>query len=100
MLQVNLSHAETQRLNYERYHYPCTIIQKRIEAVFIKATTGFSGTMVGQITGLHRHSASRWAQCCQTGGFESLYQYNYGTNKSELENYPGSILNSFTQRPR
>ena len=99
MLQRNLSQAEIQRLNYERYHYPCPIVQKRIQAVFIKATTKFSDVETGEIAGLYRHSVSRWVQRYQTGGFESLCQYNYGTNKSEMENHSGSILSSFAERP-
>lgn len=99
MLRINLSQAEIARLNYERYYYPCPIVQKRIQAVYIKGTTDFSDTKAGQISGLHRHSVNHWVQSYQTGGFESLCQYNYGTNKSELEYYSGSILNSFTERP-
>jgi transposase len=99
MLRINFSQAEIQMLSYERYYYPCPIVQKRIQAVYIKATTGFSDTKVGQISGLHRHSVCHWVESYQAGGFESLCQYNYGTNKSELENYSESILKSFTERP-
>lgn len=99
MLQINPSKAEIQRLSYERYYYPCPIVQKRIQAVYIKATTGLSDTKVGQICGLHRRSVNQWVQSYLAGGFESLCQYNYGTNRSELENYSGSILKSFTERP-
>lgn len=99
MLQINLSNAKIQRLNYERYYYPCPIVQKRLNAVYIKATMGLSYTMIGQITGLHRHSVKHWIQVYQTHGLESLCQYNYGTNKSELESHSDSILKSFTERP-
>ena len=99
MLQLNLSDAEIQVLNYERFHYPCPIVQKRIHAVYMKATVGLSDTMIGQLTGLHRHFVRHWLQAYQGGGFESLCQFNYGTNKSELENHSDNILKSFTERP-
>jgi len=99
MLLINLSNAEIQVLNYERFYYPCPIIQKRIQAVYMKATTGFSNTKIGQLTDLHRHSVKQWINAYQVGGFESLCQFNYGTNKSELENHSDSILKSFTERP-
>ena len=35
MLQINLSKAEIQRLNYERCYYPCPLVQKRMHAVYI-----------------------------------------------------------------
>lgn len=55
MLLVNISAAEIQQLNYERFHYPCPIIQKRIHAVYLKATLGMSNATIGQIAGLHAH---------------------------------------------
>ena len=99
MLQINLSDAEIQQLNYERYYYPCPTVQKRIHAVYMKAMTGLSNTMIGELTGLHRHLVRHWIQVYQVGGFSALCQFNYGTNKSDLENHSEGILKSFTQRP-
>lgn len=99
MLQINLSDAEIQRLNYERFYYPCPIIQKRFHAVYMKATFEISNTMIGHLTGLKRQAVSRWIQAYQAGGFDSLCQFNYGTNRSQLENHSFSILQSFTERP-
>jgi len=99
MLQLNLSDSEIQRLNYEKNYYPCPIVQKRIYAVFLKAKFSFSNTLIGQITGLHRHSVSYWIKEYQSGGFESLCYYNYGTNESEMEKHSDSILESFSKQP-
>lgn len=99
MLPINLSDAEIHRLKYERYYYPCPTVQKRIHAVYMKVMTGLSNTMIGELTGLHRHWVRHWIQVYQAGGFEALCQFNYGTNKSELENHSQSILSSFTERP-
>jgi transposase len=99
MLQINLSKAEIQRLNYERFYYPCPIVQKRIHAVYMKATLSSSDTLIGQLTGLKRQTVNRWVKVYQAGGFDALCQFNYGTNKSQLENHSVSILQSFTERP-
>ena len=99
MLQLNLSKAEIQRLNYERFYYPCPIIQKRIHAVYMKATVKATNTTIGLLTGLKRQCVSHWIRVYQIGGFDSLCQFNYGTNTSELSNQSLSILQSFTERP-
>jgi len=100
MLLINLSEAEIQQLNYERFYYGCPIVQKRINAVYIKATwNGLSNADIGQLCDLHRHSVSYWLKAYIAGGIEALYQYNYGTNKSELDNHKEIILNSFTENP-
>lgn len=99
MLRLNLNEEEIQQLNYERYHYPSPIVQKRIHAIFIKATTTMSNQMIGEIVGLKYHAVSKWIHAYQQAGLEALYQFNYGTNKSKLDDHAGDILQSFTQRP-
>lgn len=99
MVPLNLSDAEIQRLNYERYHYPCPHVQKRIHAVFMKATIGLSNEMIGQLVGLHRHAVSEWINAYRTGGFDALCRFDYGANKSELDAQADSILKSFSECP-
>lgn len=99
MLQINLSDAKIQQLNYERYYYPCPTVQKRIHGVFIKATTDMSNEMIGTLVDLNRDSVGDWVRRYEQGGFDAICQFNYGTNKSELENHADSILQSFTQQP-
>lgn len=99
MLQIKISKAEIQKLNYERYKYPCPIVQKRMHAVYLKATTSMGNEMIGKIVDLHRDSVGYWIMVYKREGFGALCQYNYGTNKSELDPYSTSILKSFTERP-
>lgn len=99
MLQIKISDAEIHRLNYERFHYPCSTVQKRMHAVYLKATLRLSNTMIGHATDLHRNAVSNCTKAYQAGGFDALCQFNYGTNKSELETHSYSILSSFTERP-
>ena len=99
MLFINLSETEIQRLKYERFYYPCPIVQKRIHAIYLKATLGLSNAMIGEVVDLHRHAVSKCIKDYKAGGFEILSQFNYGTNKSELEGHSVSILKSFTARP-
>jgi len=98
MLQLNLSAAEIQHLNYERYYYPCPHVQKRIHAVYFKSF-GMSNKEIGLLAGLNRETVGFWVSIYLECGFEALCQINYGTNKSELETQAESILSSFTDRP-
>jgi hypothetical protein len=99
MLRINLSEAEIQRLNYERFHYPCAEVQKRIHSVYIKGAIGLSNTMIGELTGLNRNTVSYWIHEYNKRGFEALCQYKYGTNQSELEKYSVTILDAFKKLP-
>lgn len=99
MLQLNLSETEIQRLNYERYYYPVPLVQKRIHAVYVKASTTMSNKAVGRIVGLSRNRVGEWIHAYQCGGFEALCQFNYGTNKSELDRHSEDLLKTFAEHP-
>ena len=99
MLQLNLSKAEIETLNYERYYYPCPKIRKRISAVYFKATRMMSNEEIGKIADLNRDSVSDWVNAYLKDGFDSLCCFKYGTNKSLLENHSDKILKSLTERP-
>ncbi len=90
MLQIKISDAEIQRLNYERYYYPCPHVQKRIQAVYFK--TICMNKMIGTLTGIHREIVGDWIRAYLKGGFEALCQNNYGTNKSELEKHSEGVF--------
>lgn len=99
MLQLHLSETEIQMLNYERYHYPCPLVQKRIHAVYLKASTCMSNETIGKIVDLHRDSVSDWVHGYKKGGFKAICRIAYGSNKSELESHADSILKSFADCP-
>jgi transposase len=99
MPHLNLSDAEIQHLNYERFYYPCPMVQKRIHVVYLTATVNATLSTIGHITGLKRQTVTRCIQSYNSGGFDALCCLNYGTNKSELEYHSTSILQSFLERP-
>ena len=99
MRTINLSANETVQLNYERFHFPCPFVQKRLHAVYLKATTTFSDAIIGTIVDLHRTTVSSSITCYMQGGLIALCKVGYGTNKSELEQHQDSILVSFEQKP-
>jgi len=99
MLQLNLRDAEIQKLKYERYYYPCPMVQKRIDAVYYKATLKISNKMIARLVGSDGHTIGDWIHTYKQGGFEALCSFKYGTNKSKLENHATDILKSFTEHP-
>lgn len=95
----NISKAEIEKLNYERYAYPQPIVQKRINCVYLKAALNLSNQLISSIVGLHYNTVAYWIMVYESKGYEGLLTNNYGTNKSELEGHSESILSSFAQKP-
>ena len=94
-----LSPEELDKLNYERYHYPCPIVQKRLHCIYLKAVSGYSNEKIGKLMDAHRNSISEWVHTYQQDGYDALVRVGYGTNQSVLENLADSITELFTSRP-
>ena len=96
---LKLSAEELARLNYEKYHYPCPLVQKRLHCIYIKAALGYSNEKIGHLMDAHRNSVSAWIETYQQGGYDAITAVGYGTNKSELESHAASITALFAAHP-
>lgn len=99
LTRLEISSEELARLNYERYHYPCPLVQKRLHSIYIKAVSGLSNEGVGRLTDAHRNSISEWVNLYQQKGIDALLKVNYGTNKSVLEEHSTGIVEVLTKEP-
>src|SRR5215210_4019558 len=99
LTKLEISSGELARLNYERYHYPCPLVQKRLHSIYIKAISGLSNKDVGNLTDAHRNSISEWVNLYQQGSMEALLKVNHGSNKSLLEDHSANIAELFAKEP-
>src|SRR5947209_465291 len=98
-LFLKISEAEIDKLSYERYGYPDPVIQKRIFAVYLKATLGWSNLVIGRTVGLHYNAVGEWIGVYRKKGFAGLLKKHYGCRSSEMERHCESILQSFQNQP-
>lgn len=94
-----ISFLELAKLQEERYHYPCPIVQKRLNALVLKATTTYSNKEVAKIVGCHYNLVANWMKLYEELGFAGIATIKYGTNKSDLEHYAINIIAHFTKHP-
>lgn len=99
MYILNLSEAEIQELRYERFHYPCPLVQKRMQSVYLRAVKGYSSIAISAILERHPNSITNDIKCCISEGIAGLKRINYGQNKSVLEAYNKSISEDFATNP-
>lgn len=99
MLTLQISEAEIALLNYERFSYPCLIVQKRLHAVYFKSTQRLTNEQVGNLCNLHPRTVSSWVHRYKNAGITALYEVNYGTNTSELSKHRTSIIDFLTANP-
>lgn len=99
MLTLQISETELQKLNYERFYYPCPLVQKRLHAVYFKAKFGLSNEHIAKLCDVHAYTVSKYVHLYQNKGMEGLTYFGYGTNRSELEQYGKSILEDLSANP-
>jgi len=98
MHTLNLSEAKIQQLNYERYYYPCALVQKRMHSVYLIANN-FQHKSVAEILDRHPNTITHDIKRYKLEGIEGLKRVNYGTNKSELDTHESSIKEIFELKP-
>jgi hypothetical protein len=94
-----LSSEELIQLDYERYHYPCPLVQKRLHCLYLKGSLGLSNEKTEELMDAHRNSIVEWIKVYKQGGYEAIIKVGYGTNESELEKHSSRIIESFTGQP-
>lgn len=84
MLQINISDADIQTLNYERFHYPCPIVQKRFHIILLKSQK-YQHKDISDIVDVHINTVTSCIKKFNAGGIEQLRKVNYGTNVSDFD---------------
>jgi len=99
MLTLTISQADSQRLNYERFHCQHPIIQKRLHALFLKATTKLSHHTIAAIADIHPDTLTGYIRTFNKHGWEAITTLRYGTNRSSLDHYQATLLATFDKTP-
>lgn len=95
MLTLTISQADSQRLNYERFHVKSPLVQKRLHALFLKATTDFSHQTIAFIADIHPDTLTDYIRTYNKTGWEGIIRLGYGTNRSKLDDHRVRLLAAF-----
>ena len=88
-----------EQLNYERFRYPCPLVQKRMLIVYDSLNSEDSDLEIANRYDCCRKSVSSYVSMYQAGGIAALMRVGYGTNKSSLDSHKESILANFEAKP-
>ncbi len=98
MIYINFSEEEINQLNYERYHYPHPLVQKRMEALYLKSQK-LSHQDICRLCRLSRPTLSIYLKTYLQGGIESLKQLAYQGQASQLNQHQTTIEQEFEKNP-
>ena len=86
-------------LNYERYHHPVPLVQRRMEVLW-GICQGLAYPEAGRLGGVSDATVDRYVAIYRQGGREALRDLNWGKSSvSELVQHKESLEKIFLEQP-
>ena len=92
MIQIEFTEAEKHALNYERYHHPHPMVQRKMEALWLKSQ-GLDHQTIARLAAISPNTLRAYVRDYQAGGLEQLkevrfYQHSdLVVHRDRLEDY-------------
>ena len=98
MPTLQISEAEMQRLDTERFSHKQAIVQRRLHCVYLKANSELSNEQIGRCMSVHANQVGQYINSYRCQGLTALTTTHYGTNRSALEAHTEVLLASFSEQ--
>ena len=98
MLHLSFTEEDIQELDSQRYHHPHPRVQRKMEALLLKAR-GLPHHQIARCVGICENTLRSYLEQYQTGGIEALKRVQFHQPTSELENYHDTLEASFREHP-
>lgn len=96
--QFEFSREEVEEINYQRYNHLAPIVQRRMDAVRLKAF-GLMHKQIAQIIGITENTLRDYFELYEQGGLEKLKEIHYYQPESELKEHIVSLEAYFREHP-
>ena len=97
-IQFEFSLAILKELNYQRYHHLSPLVQRRMDAIRLKAQ-GFLHKDIAEVIGITENTLRDYFELYEQGGIEKLKEINYYQPESELNEHIVSLEAHFQEHP-
>jgi transposase len=98
MLRLVFSEQDIKELDYQRYHHPHPRVQRKMEALLLKAK-GLPHHQIASCVGVCENTMRSYFQQSQSGGIEALKRLEFRRPTSELEAHHDTLEVSFQEHP-
>ncbi len=92
MLTIEFSEADIDTLDYERFHHPHPKVQKKMEALYVKAK-GLKHCEICRLCGISKPTLITYLRQYQCGGIKRVQQLGYKGQVSQLAAYTDLLTN-------
>ncbi|HCF28544.1 MAG TPA: IS630 family transposase [Cyanobacteria bacterium UBA11049] len=99
MLTLQINEADLAVLTYEKYLYPCLLVQKRLEVIHLRALTELTNQQIAKLAGVHPDTVTDYVRCYNAKGLDGLKAVGYRGTNSSLDEHKSSLQASFLEQP-
>lgn len=96
--QLEFTPAIQEALNYERYHHPVPLVQRRMEVLWLKSQ-GLPHAQIAQLAGVSENTMREYLRLYEEGGIEKLKEVHFYRPDSELSAHFTSLEAYFRAHP-
>jgi len=96
--QLEFTPEIQEALNYERYHHPVPLVQRRMEVLWLKSHS-LPHVLIAQLGGVSENTMREYFQLYEEGGLDKLKQVNFYRPSSELDVHLTSLEEYFRANP-
>jgi hypothetical protein len=87
-----------ETLNYERYHHPVPLVQRRMETLWLKSHD-LPHVLIAELAGVSENTMREYFRLYEEGGIEKLKEVNFYRPESELQGHITSLETYFRDNP-
>jgi transposase len=98
MLRLTFSEQDLKELDYQRYHHPHPRVQRKMEALLLKAK-GLPHHQIASCVGVCENTVRSYFKQYQSGGIEALKRLEFRRPTSELSAHHDTIETYFREHP-
>jgi transposase len=97
-LQIEFTPELLEELHYQRYNHPLPLVQRRMEALWLKGH-GLPHGQIAALVGITENTLRDYFTLYQQGGLEKLKEVNYYRPESQLYPHMSSLESHFRDHP-
>lgn len=97
-IRLHLTPEILKEIHYQRYNHPAPLVQRRMEAVWLKGR-GLEHGQIAELVGVTENTIRDYFELYQQGGIEKLKELNYSGSESKLDEHIRSLESYFCEHP-
>lgn len=97
-IPLTIAPEDVPALKEERYSHPLPIVQRRMEALWLKSQ-GLPHAQIATLVGVCENTVREYFELYRTGGLDALRIVHFYRPQSELDGYATSLEAYFKEHP-